>query len=126
MTNLKKTKKWKLSLFTYAIFVSILAIALFLIYQKANRTHTISYDGVIFTPEFIVLHLGDSVNIKNTSQTEIEAAVGKHENHQRLKGFQEKIIKPKEGYTFTPLEKGVFDLHNHLNPKNTGYLIIDK
>ena len=55
----------------------------------------------------------------------MEIAVGKHENHQILNGFQEKIIDSKGEYVFTPLERGVFDIHNHLNPKKPGTLIID-
>ena len=90
------------------------------------KRHTILYDGKLFTPEFVVIHLGESVTIKNISQAPIEIAVGKHENHQILDGFQEKIIDSKGEYVFTPLERGVFDIHNHLNPKKLGTLIIDE
>lgn len=91
-----------------------------------TKRHTILYDGALFTPEFVVIHLGSSVTIKNSSQTPMEIAVGKHDNHKTLRGFQEKIIKPETKYTFTPQEKGVFDLHNHLHPKKLGTLIIDE
>lgn len=90
------------------------------------KEHTISYNGTAFIPEFVVIRLDDSVSIKNTSQVSIEIAVGRHENHKTLKGFEEENVKPEEVYTFTPLEKGVFDLHNHLNPQKLGFLIIDK
>lgn len=88
--------------------------------------HTVSYDGIGFYPEFTVVQLGDSVIVKNSSQKLMEIAVGKHENHEALQGFQEKIIKPETTYTFTPREKGVFYLHDHLNPKKLGILVIDE
>lgn len=90
------------------------------------KNHTIAYDGISFTPEFVVIHLGDSITIKNNSQKAMEIAVGLHENHKTLNGFQEKIINSKKEYAFVPQERGVFDLHDHFNPKKLGYIIIDK
>ncbi|OGY09367.1 MAG: hypothetical protein A2700_01785 [Candidatus Blackburnbacteria bacterium RIFCSPHIGHO2_01_FULL_44_64] len=126
MTSVKKKRKVLLQICAVSLLVLALVLASILFLKTQKTKHAISYDGEAFAPEFIVIHLGDSVKIKNSSQKPAEIAVGRHENHKTLSGFQERIIKPKEEYAFTPLEKGVFDLHNHLNPKNQGYLIIDK
>ena len=110
---------------TFVFLVCAITLSGILLYGFQKR-HTIFYDGALFTPEFVVIHLGDPVTIKNSSQKPMEIAVGKHENHKTLNGFQEKIINSKEEYTFTPQESGVFDLHDHFNPKKFGYIIIDK
>lgn len=128
-----RTKTFLLAVLT--IGAIIFAGIFFYSFQKENITqrfkaftikrHTVLYDGTIFTPEFVVIHLGDTVAIKNNSQTPMSIAVGRHENHKTLNGFQEKIINSKQEYTFTPQEKGVFDIHDHLNPKKLGYLVVD-
>ena len=88
--------------------------------------HTISYNGENFQPKFVVIHLGDSVTVKNDSIKSMEIAVGRHDNHETLEGFEEKIVKPETSYTFSPREKGVFDLHDHKNPKELGALVVDE
>lgn len=105
--------------------ITLSGILLYSFQKEYIKRHTIFYDGVLFTPEFVVIHLGDTVTIRNSSQKPMDIAVGRHENHKTLNGFQEKIINSKEEYTFTPQEKGVFDLHDHFNPKKLGYIIID-
>lgn len=91
-----------------------------------TNQHNISYDGENFHPEFVVTQLGDSVTVKNDSAKQMQIAVGRHDNHEDLKGFEETIIKPASSYAFSPQEKGVFDLHDHKNPKNLGYLVINQ
>lgn len=139
----KKSGLYKRSSPQRTVFLYILAAFFMLIFgafllntQKSNissflrqlmvREYTISYDGAMFTPEFVVIHLGDKVTVENSSLKAMEIAAGRHENHKTLNGFQEKIVGSKEEYTFTPLESGVFDLHDHFNPKNLGTLIIDR
>ncbi|TSC88724.1 MAG: hypothetical protein G01um10145_750 [Microgenomates group bacterium Gr01-1014_5] len=106
--------------------ITLFGILLYSFQKEYIKRHTVLYDGALFTPEFVVIHLGDPVIIKNSSQKPMEIAVGRHENHKTLSGFQEKIINPKEEYAFTPQERGIFDLHDHFNPKKFGYIIIDK
>lgn len=126
-TTRNSPARTKTSLLTILTIAAItLTGILFYNLQMVSKRYTILYDGTLFTPEFIVIRLGDSVTIKNNSQTPMEIAVGRHENHKTLNGFQEKIINSNKEYTFIPQERGVFDLHDHFNPKKLGYIIVDK
>lgn len=134
-TAKKKRSKNLLHLIIFLFSLTFIVGISLLYYQKANvshfirrltvEQHSISYNGETFVPEFKVIKLGDSVSFKNNSQTSMEIAVGRHENHRILKGFKEKILEANATYTFIPEETGVFYLHDHLNPKNLGFLIVD-
>ncbi|OGY08086.1 MAG: hypothetical protein A2782_03675 [Candidatus Blackburnbacteria bacterium RIFCSPHIGHO2_01_FULL_43_15b] len=109
--------------FVLGIITGVMAVELF---SQIPKRHTIFYDGLMFSPELLVIRFGDSVTVYNNSTKAMEVAAGKHENHKNLQGFEEKIVKPETTYTFTPLEKGAFDFHDHLNPKKLGILAIDE
>lgn len=95
------------------------------LFQPTPKKYTISFDGEGFVPENQTINLGDIVTVKNSSKTGLILALGEHENHTPLKGFEEKLTKAGESYSFTPQEKGTFDLHNHLLVKKYGKLIIN-
>lgn len=107
----------------FLIFLMVVG-AVILILMLQPKRHTVSYDGNNFTPQSLTIKLGDSVSVKNNSQTYMEMAVGEHKSHRTLKGFEEKVVEAGEVYIFTPAEKGIFDFHDHLNPKKLGILII--
>lgn len=109
------------------LYISLLIIILgtVSIMFLSPRKHFISYNGEIFTPQGITIKLGDIVSVKNNSQAEMEFAVGQHANHKTLKGYEERIIETNATYTFIPQEEGIFDFHDHLNPKKIGVLIIN-
>ena len=85
----------------------------------------ILYDGVTFNPKSVSLNLGDSISVKNKSTAAMEIAMGKHPSHQELKGFEEKVVKRGEDYTFTIEEKGQFEFHDHLKPKVLGVITVN-
>ncbi len=122
MSTRKKNQSKKFFLFCVSFLVTAGVILTILLLPK---NYFIYYDGEKFTPQGVIIKLGDSVSIKNNSQAKIEFAMGTHENHRLLKGFEEKIIEANTMYTFTPQETGIFDFHNHFNPKKIGVMIIN-
>lgn len=109
----------------YSSFLIVIAGVILTILFLPKK-YLVNYDGEAFTPQGLVIKFGDSVIVKNSSQTKMEYAMGSHENHRALKGFEEKIIEANATYTFTPQEKGIFDFHDHFNPKKIGVLIINE
>lgn len=109
----------------YASFLIVIAGVILTILFLPKK-YLVNYDGQVFTPQGLAIKLGDSVIIKNNSQTKMEFAIGSHENHRALRGFEEKIIEANTTYRFTPEEKGIFDFHDHFNPKKIGVLIINE
>ncbi|GEM_PF-5447599 len=99
--------------------------AVILVLMLLPKRHTVYYDGQKFSPQSLTIKLGDSVSVKNNSQTYMEIAVGEHKSHRNLKGFEEKVVEAGVVYAFIPQEKGIFDFHDHLNPKKLGILTIE-
>lgn len=106
------------------IFLVALALAIILILGVQPKQHVISYNGENFTPSSLTITLGERVTVKNDSSKYMELAVGEHQSHRNLAGFEEKVLEAGEIYTFTPQEKGKFNFHDHLNPKQLGQLVI--
>ena len=91
-----------------------------------SEKYSITYNSNgTFEPESLQVKVGDSITIKNNSGNSIQFALGEHESHLSLKGFEEKEIKAGLTYIFSPREKGNFIFHNHLIPQKFGKLSIE-
>ena len=93
--------------------------------QQASKV-TLTYDGKIFTPENLTIKINDIIILKNISNDDLQLAIGTHNKHEPLKGFEEKIVKNQKTYVFSPKEEGKFVFHNHLKENVGGNLIIEK
>lgn len=93
--------------------------------DPAPKQVEILYNGLTFNPKSVTIKLGDSLMVKNQSTKNMEIAVGIHPSHQELKGFEEKVVKKGEDYTFTIEEKGQFEYHDHLRPKVFGLITVN-
>ena len=93
--------------------------------QQASKV-TLTYDGKIFTPENLTIKINDIIILKNISNDDLQLAIGTHDKHEPLKGFEEKIVKSQKTYVFSPKEEGKFVFHNHLKENVGGNLIIEK
>ena len=93
--------------------------------QQASK-FTLTYDGKIFTPENLTIKINDIIILKNISNDDLQLAIGTHDKHEPLKGFEEKIVKSQKTYVFSPKEEGKFVFHNHLKENVGGNLIIEK
>ena len=93
--------------------------------QQASK-FTLTYDGKIFTPDNLTIKINDIIILKNISNDDLQLAIGTHDKHEPLKGFEEKIVQSQKTYVFSPKEEGKFVFHNHLKENVNGNLIIEK
>lgn len=92
---------------------------------KSER-YSISYNNNgTFEPESLTVKVGDQITFKNNSGESMQIAIGEHESHLSLKGFEEKEVKSQGSYIFSPRERGSFIFHNHLKPQKSGKLVIE-
>ena len=87
---------------------------------------TLTYDGKIFAPQNLTIKINDIIILKNISNDDLQLAIGTHDKHEPLKGFEEKIVQSQKTYVFSPKEEGKFVFHNHLKENVNGNLIIEK
>ena len=86
---------------------------------------TIAYTDNGFTPETVTVKSGQTIAIKNDSSTEVQFDSDPHPIHTTNKELNVEIVAPGEVKTFTVTKTGTFGYHNHLNPKQTGSIVIE-
>ena len=91
-----------------------------------SEKYSITYNiNGTFEPESLTVKVGDLITFKNNSGESMEIAIGEHEAHLSLKGFEEKEVKSQGSYIFSPRERGSFIFHNHLKPQKSGKLVVE-
>lgn len=119
-----------LLLFTFLLILSSLSFNLNSGSKKPNDsqkklvTHLVFYRNKSFQPANITINKGEGIKFINESTEAIESALGTHPDHKNVPGFEEKLLKPGEEYTFTLTQPGVFNFHNHLHPSASGFISV--
>lgn len=85
---------------------------------------TITYDGSSFSPSSITVKSGDTVEVKNTSSTDVQVQSNPHPTHTDDQDLNVGLISAGQTKTFTVTQKGTFGYHNHLNPSQQGGITI--
>lgn len=92
-------------------------------YAQDVRVH---YTEKGFVPETITVRDGQSVTWINQSQRTMWIASNPHPLHNDYLGFDQRLaIDMGKSYTFTFTQKGKWGYHNHVNPEDTGYVIVE-
>lgn len=86
---------------------------------------TITYTDSGYAPETITVKSGQTIAIKNESSTQTQFDSDPHPIHTTNAELNVEIIEPGEVKTFTVTKTGTFGYHNHLNPSQTGTIIIE-
>lgn len=89
-----------------------------------NAAATITYSDNGFSPSKITVKAGQTVAIKNTSSHDMQFDSDPHPVHTDDTDLNVGVVSPGQTMTFTPTKKGAFGYHNHLNPSDTGTIII--
>ncbi|MBI3495579.1 cupredoxin domain-containing protein [Candidatus Berkelbacteria bacterium] len=85
----------------------------------------VSYTDSGFSPASITVKSGTTVTFTNTSSQSMWVASDPHPIHTGLAGFDERASVEKGGtYSFTFTKVGSFGYHNHLNPSDTGTVVV--
>ena len=87
--------------------------------------HTITYTDDGYSPKTLTIKAGEIVDFENNSSVEVWTASDVHPDHELLPEFDSLSgYKPGETYSFTFETPGSWTYHNHLNPSQTGIIIV--
>lgn len=54
----------------------------------------------------------------------MEIALGEHDNHDKVEGFEETLVQQGKSYFFTIWKNGIYEYHDHLNPNAKGSFVV--
>jgi len=79
-----------------------------------------------FSPKTVNISVGDTVVFTNKNSAFHWPASNPHPTHTDLAGFDSrKGLKSGDTYSFTFTRRGTFGFHDHLNPLNTGTVVVE-
>ena len=90
--------------------------------QTAGSTITYSDSG--FSPATVTVKSGAAITIKNTSSHEVDFASDSHPVHMDDPELNAGTITPGQTVSITVTTKGAHGYHNHLNPAETGTVVV--
>lgn len=93
--------------------------------NRQTSAATITYDGNGFSPAALTVNSGTTVTIKNTSNQELQMDSNPHPIHTDDTDLNVGLVGPGGSQTFTVTKTGTFGYHNHLDPTQTGTIIIN-
>jgi plastocyanin len=85
---------------------------------------TITYSDSGFSPSKTTVKSGDTVAIKNTSSSDMQFDSDPHPVHTDDEELNAGAVAPGQTVTFTVTTEGTFGFHNHLNPGDTGTIVV--
>ncbi|HSX44430.1 MAG TPA: cupredoxin domain-containing protein [Candidatus Saccharimonadales bacterium] len=91
----------------------------------AASGNTITYTNNGFSPASLTVKANSQVTIKNTSSQSLQFDSDPHPQHTDDLELNVGILGPGESQTITVTKTGSHGYHNHLNPDDTGTLIVD-
>lgn len=102
--------------------------------QSEETTHVITYSDNGYEPKTITIRTRQSITFKNQSSQAVWPASAKHPTHRDYPTTGGCIgstfdacrgVQPSESWTFLFDIPGTWKYHNHLNPSNTGTVIVE-
>jgi len=90
--------------------------------QSSGATITYSDNG--FSPATLTVKAGTKVTIKNTSSRDMQFDSDPHPAHTDDPELNVGIVSPGQSMTFTVTTTGTHGYHNHLNPSDTGTIVV--
>jgi plastocyanin len=89
--------------------------------------HLVTYSGTAFSPASLTIKSGDTVVFKNASSSSFRPASDPHPTHTDYPGFDSKQAVAAGGnFSFIFTKVGSWGYHNHLNPSQTGKIVVTK
>lgn len=92
--------------------------------EEENAAATITFSASGFSPTTQTVLSGDSVQIKNTSDDDLQFYSDPHPDHTSNEELNIGLIDPGETKTFTVSKKGTYGYHNHLDSSQKGTLTV--
>lgn len=92
---------------------------------STTESGVVSYSDSGFSPVSLTIKVGDTVNFKNQSGKSMWVASDPHPIHTVYPEFDaKKEVANGENYSFTFTKVGTWKYHDHLNPSDTGTIIV--
>lgn len=85
---------------------------------------TITYSDSGFSPSTVTVKTGDTIAIKNTSSRDMQFDSDPHPAHTDNTELNVGIVAPGQSMTFKVTTTGTYGYHNHLNPTDTGTIVV--
>lgn len=93
--------------------------------DHTNSAATITYSDNGFSPATLTVKAGTTVTLKNTSSSDVQFDSDPHPVHTDDPELNIGSVSAGQSTTFTPTTTGTHGYHNHLNPSQTGTLIVN-
>jgi plastocyanin len=93
--------------------------------SSASAAATITYADSGFSPKSVTVKSGDTVEIKNTSARDMQFDSDPHPVHTGDPELNVGAVSPGQSMTFKVTTKGTHGYHNHLNPSDTGTIVVE-
>jgi plastocyanin len=87
-------------------------------------TATITYSDEGFSPSKITVKSGENIAIKNASASDMQFDSDPHPVHTNDPELNVDLVSPGHTMILTVHTKGTFGYHNHLNPGDTGTIVV--
>ena len=93
--------------------------------QESTSQFVVNYTAQGFSPSSITVPVGSTVQFKNNSSNSVWVASNPHPTHTDYPGFDVlKAYTNGQAYSFTFKKTGNWGYHNHLNPVESGTVIV--
>lgn len=93
--------------------------------QSTSEVTIITYGDNGFSPTKITVKSGTTVTIKNESSHGLQFDSDPHPAHTDNKELNVNTVSPGASETFVVKRTGTFGYHNHLNPSDTGTIVVE-
>lgn len=93
--------------------------------DNSNQTVTVVFDGAKFTPSTVAIKVGDTVRFQHRGNVELWIGSDPHPTHTDWPSFDsKKAIETGGSYEFKFEKAGSFGFHNHLDPTQSGTVVV--
>ncbi len=92
---------------------------------KPDETTVITYSDAGFSPASITVKSGLTVLIKNSTSHTLQFDSDPHPAHTDNRELNVDTIRAGESKSFMVSKSGRFGYHNHLNPSETGTIVVE-
>lgn len=79
------------------------------------HTYKLVFNEKSTDPNVVTLNKCDEIVVTNNSNESVELAMGPHDHHMHVDGFEETLLKTGESYSFRISQSGNYTIHDHDN-----------
>lgn len=89
-----------------------------------TKNYDLVFNETDVSSSSISLDKCDQVTVKNNAPELVEVAMGPHDHHTNVEGFEETALKNGEAYSFRLAQSGTYLIHDHDNEKLAATIVV--